>query len=111
MSNLLDELERLTLAMVNRLDEADYEELEAFVEKRESHMEQIAAQEEQKPFLARYSEQVRRILEHDHAIKGRMLALKLEASEALSRMDKGKKQKSAYEAAYSPDSYFFDKRK
>jgi hypothetical protein len=97
--------------MVNRLDEADYEELEAFVEKREALMEQIRTQEEQKPFLANHSERVSRILEHDHAIKGRMLALKLEASDALARMDQGKKQKSAYEAAYSPDSYFFDKRK
>lgn len=77
MDNLLQELEVLTRAMNYQLEDATYEELEAFVEQRQKLVEAIGGEVENCQMTPAQKEILRRILEHDPAIVARMNALRL----------------------------------
>ncbi|ETT80091.1 hypothetical protein C173_00460 [Paenibacillus sp. FSL R7-277] len=111
MDNLLQELEVLTRAMNYQLEDATYEELEAFVEQRQKLVEAIGGEVENCQMTPAQKEILRRILEHDPAIVARMNALRLEAKDGLQKRNQAKAQRNAYETAYTPDSILMDRKK
>ncbi|WP_410512601.1 flagellar protein FliT [Paenibacillus sp. BR2-3] len=111
MDNLIGELEQLTVDLMPRLQEAPYEELEAYVETRQGLVDSIG----EAVTICRPTEgqkqEIRRILEHDSAILARMNALRLEAQDWLQKRNQAKAQRSAYESGYTPDSILMDRKK
>jgi hypothetical protein len=111
MDNLLQELEQLTQVMNHQLDDATYEELEAFVEQRQKLVEAIGEEVENCQMTPAQKEILRRILEQDPAIMARMNAHRLEAQDFLQKRGQAKIQRNAYETAYTPDSFLMDRKK
>ncbi|WP_339220716.1 flagellar protein FliT [Paenibacillus sp. FSL H8-0332] len=111
MDNLLQELEKLTQTIINQLQFATYEELEAFVEQRQKLVEAIGEEVENCQMTLAQKEVLRRILEHDPAIMARMNAHRLEAKDWLQKRNQAKIQRNAYETAYTPDSFLMDRKK
>lgn len=111
MDELILSLDRLTREIVERLEETTYEELELFVEDRQELVDSIAEQVELCPTTSAQKQEINRILEHDNVILDRMNALRLEAQDWLQKRNQAKVQRSAYEAAYTPDSFLMDRRK
>ncbi|MET3548126.1 hypothetical protein ABID47_004754 [Paenibacillus favisporus] len=106
---LIDELELLTSGIVDRLDDVSYEELSRFSDRRAELVNQMVGaglvlNEEDKQRLHSLSA-------HDGAILNKMRLYKKEASEWLFRQGNIKEQRSAYHAGFTPESFFFDKRK
>ncbi|MFD1776627.1 flagellar protein FliT [Paenibacillus rhizophilus] len=113
MDSLISELGRLTDSMLTRLPEAPYEELTAFVEKRQNLVDNIGKQivENHQSLTESQKLAIRSILEHDGAILARMNAHRLEAQDGLHKRNMAKAQRSAYEAGYTPDSILMDRKK
>lgn len=111
MDELITELERLTAGMADSLDQADDQAFSAFVDERQAIIDQLQEQALPPQQAAKYRERVMRLLEHDDHIISRMQQLKDEASEQLAKLKQGREQRQVYEAAYTPDSIFFDRKK
>ncbi|OKP85562.1 flagellar protein FliT [Paenibacillus sp. P32E] len=111
MDELIRSLDQLTREMMGRLQEATYEELEAFVEERQEIVDSIAEQVAICQSTSAQKEEIHRILEHDYALLDRMNVLRLEAQDFLQKRNHAKVQRSAYEAKYSADSILMDRRK
>lgn len=111
MDELIQSLRELTLGITDRLDETTYEELELFVEDRQELVDSIAEQVEICKSTPTQNQEINRILEYDNVILDRMNALRLEAQDWLQKRNQAKVQRSAYEAAYTPDSFLMDRRK
>lgn len=109
MNELLHELNQLTKNVIGRLEQMSYEEMEIFVESRQILSDGIAHKaielgglhSSQKQLLAK-------ILSYDEEIATRLQVLRLEAKSWLERNQQIKIQQSAYQNAYSADSFFFD---
>lgn len=111
MDKWIVELEQLTNQMIARLEIADFEELESFVEKREEIIDNIK-QELSELERQNYGRRVSNLLLTDQLILSRMNKLKDEARQHLLKVQRGRTQKSAYEAEYvTTDSMFFDYKK
>ncbi|AIQ44011.1 flagellar protein FliT [Paenibacillus sp. FSL R5-0912] len=111
MDNLLQELEQLTQVMNQQLEDATYEELEAFVEQRQKLVEAIGKEVEICQMTSAQKDVLRRIMEHDPAIMARMNAHRLEAKDWLQKRNQAKAQRNAYEVGYTPDSILMDRKK
>lgn len=111
MDELILSLNQLTREMMSRLQEATYEELEDFVEERQKLVDAIAEKVACSPSTPAQKREINRILENDNALLDRMNELRMEAKEWLQKRSQAKVQRSAYEAAYSPDSLLMDRRK
>lgn len=111
MDKIIASLMNLTLDQVSRIQSATYEELENFVEQRESLIQELQLQTWSDQQINQYREQVSQVLQYDPIIIGRMEMLKNEAIEGLEKASSARKQKSAYEVSYSAESMFFDKKK
>lgn len=111
MDELIRNLDQLTREVVERLDETTYEELELFVEDRQEFVDSIAEQAEICKSTPAQKQEINRILEYDNVILDRMNALRLEAQDWLQKRNQAKAQRSAYEAAYTPDSFLMDRKK
>ncbi|MFP4975360.1 hypothetical protein ACE6ED_08130 [Paenibacillus sp. CN-4] len=101
----------MTVSLMERLNDATFEELETFVEERQAvvddlvrHLSTTSATDAQKIEIAG-------ILENDGAIQARMNALRLEAQDFLYKRGQAKTQRNAYEAGYAADSILMDRRK
>lgn len=106
---LIDKLELLTSGIVDRLDDVSYEELAEFSDRRAELVNQMVGagltlNEADK-------QRLRSISAHDGAILNKMRLYKTEASEWLFRQGSIKEQRTAYHAGFTPESFFFDKRK
>ncbi|MFC3747570.1 hypothetical protein [Paenibacillus sp. GCM10012306] len=111
MDKLIVDLNSLTQDIMNRLYDLAYEEIEEFVEERQKLVDSLVFEVERgKPTSAQKLE-ITRILEHDPEIMARMNALRLEAQDWLYKRNQAKAQRSAYEAAYTPDSFLMDRKK
>lgn len=116
MDDWIKELERLTESTASRVEQMTHEELLQFVEDRgrlvdqwkQSHPQSVAGQAGWNRDLDR---RVLKLLEHDGAIRARMQALLAEYGGSYNKVQKAKKQKTAYDVEYTPDSLFFDKKK
>lgn len=111
MDELIQSLKELTSGITDRLDETTYEELELFVEDRQELVDSIAEHAEICKSTSAQKQEINRILEYDNVILDRMNALRLEAQDWLQKRNQAKVQRSAYEAAYTPDSFLMDRRK
>ncbi|OMF91065.1 flagellar protein FliT [Paenibacillus sp. FSL R7-0337] len=111
MDELTNELDKLTETLSTHLHDATYEELEAFVERRQKLVELIKQEVEECQPTSAQKDAIRRILEQDPAIMARMNAHRLEAQDFLQKRGQAKIQRSAYEAAYTPDSFLMDRKK
>lgn len=111
MDKLLQQLRQLTEVMISTLEEAAYEDLTEFIQKREQLVNLIlkvplTSQEKQK-----YRAEIQSILEADSLIQSKMRSLKDEAARELNKVDAGRKQKNAYSQEYSPiEGAFFDRK-
>lgn len=111
MDKLIADLEHLTETMVSSLEKADHLELSAFVEERQSIIDRL---QEKIPFSEhpeKYRERILRLLDHDEPIVSRMNQLKAEAGAQLDKIKQGRAQRNVYEAMYTPESAFFDRKK
>ncbi|MGF7050602.1 hypothetical protein J2T13_005152 [Paenibacillus sp. DS2015] len=109
MKKYITELEELTAALLQRIEEVGYEELAMFSEQRARiilHMEQ-----DQAVFAAEDEERLRKLCGYDEVILSTMNSLKQEASEWLLKQGAIKEQKTAYGANYDMESLFVDHKK
>lgn len=111
MDNLIYSLNELTQNLSDQLHESTYEELEVFVEQRQKLVDAIGEEVEKCQMTSAQKEILRRILEHDPAIRARMNAHRLEAKDWLQKRNQAKIQRNAYETAYTPDSFLMDRKK
>ncbi|WP_218093256.1 flagellar protein FliT [Paenibacillus solanacearum] len=112
MDKWIVELEQLTNQMIARLEIADFEELESFVVKREEIIDNMKQQGLSELERQNYGRRVSNLLLTDQLILSTMNNLKDEARQHLLKVQRGRTQKSAYEAEYvTTDSMFFDYKK
>ena len=112
MDKWIVELENLTSQMITRLEIADFEELEAFVEKRGVIIGKIKQQELSGLERQNYGKRLSQLLFTDHLILSKMNKFKDEARQHLLKVQRGRTQKNAYETENATaDSMFFDYRK
>lgn len=102
----LKELYELTLNIVTDLQSISYEKLEQLVELREEVLSALSQSsvtitDEDKSYI-------HAIGTYDIQIVGRMVALRDEASEGLTKLENKRKQRSSYDAQYEGGSYFID---
>ncbi|MEI2283227.1 flagellar protein FliT [Paenibacillus polysaccharolyticus] len=107
----ITQLRLLTQTIMDILYEANYEQLEKFVEERQVIVDRLAEQLSIQPANAGEQNEIIELLNTDQEILVRMNALRLEAQDWLHKRGQAKAQRSAYEAGYTPDSFLMDKRK
>ncbi|KAA8997978.1 hypothetical protein F4V43_17140 [Paenibacillus spiritus] len=111
MANRVDRLEELTLNLLGTLSRAGYEEMASFVEQREEIAQELTASFEQRLPNSEEEEKLRELLAYDNLISSRMRELAAEASQWLLQRNQSKRQRTAYEFSYAPDSMMLDRRK
>jgi antirestriction protein ArdC len=111
MDEWIAELTQLTEDCAHQLERMEYADMERFVEQRERFVEKLRAADPAEADKAEYKRAVDHILRYDALILARMHALKAEAEASLHRTKTAQRQKSAYDAGYTPDSYYFDRKK
>ena len=108
MTALVQGLYEKTTELVKRLEVAEYEEFTALVELREEALHEL---QRRKGLSEEEKRMLRQIGEFDTAIVARMDELKQEAAQGSRRMAQSRHQQKMYQAAYTAESFFFDKRK
>lgn len=89
-----------------------FEELEEFVEKRQVLIDSIREKFSGQSALSIEEEShLKAVLRRDPEIIERMQQLKGEAANWLQHRELAKIQRSAYETAYTPDSFLMDRKK
>ncbi|WP_282938804.1 flagellar protein FliT [Paenibacillus sp. RC67] len=112
MDKYINELEQLTKDLINQSDTVEYEQVVDFVESRGELVGQINRVLEEDPVERElYLERLRNILSYDSKITELIGRLQNEASSQLNKMNAAKQQKNRYEASFSPESMFFDRKK
>ncbi|MCU6792936.1 flagellar protein FliT [Paenibacillus sp. WQ 127069] len=111
MYKVFEQLENATVQMVHNLENATFESLVEFVEQRDLLVEQLRQANYEGDERERYSTVSKRILQHDAVILAKMQALQDEAALHTNKFTSSKKQKSAYEADYTFDGVYMDRRK
>lgn len=111
MDNCILELNKITQDIINRLENCSYEELNDFVEQRQIMIDQLEQHVRKQSIGVIQQNQLRELLKADPVILERMQQLKSEAAKWLQQREQAKAQRSAYEAAYTPDSFLMDRRK
>lgn len=123
MAEWIEQLERLTETAAANIREMTHEELLHFVEERgrlidqarraerESRTAAGAEQSQSKNEGTDLQRRVHKLLAHDAAIRARMEELLREHEGSFGKVQQAKRQKTAYDMEYTPDSLFFDKKK
>ena len=111
MHKLLQSLHRITMEMVDRLEQASIEDIGRFVEKREVIISRIKKMELSSVDMQAHKQQVDDILSYDGIISKRMNELLREAGEGKAKSAQVRKQHDAYVPTYAADSLFFDRKK
>lgn len=108
MNEALVKLFNRTVRIAENIEQTDYKELVRLVSYRGSTIEKLKRQD----VISEEEMQLwQRILAYDEIIKGRMIAIRYEASEGLRKLKQSKMQKKVYAPVYTPHAHFFDKRK
>gem|GEM_PF-864666 len=105
------ELRQLTRTIMDILYEANYEQLEAFVEERQIIIDGLTEQFAVQAASLNEKMEIEQLLSNDHEIVARMNVLRLEAQDWLHKRGQAKTQRNAYESSYTPDSFLMDKKK
>ncbi|MRN54293.1 flagellar protein FliT [Paenibacillus monticola] len=111
MDELIRSLEQLTQGIMGRLNEAPYEELESFVEKRQNIVDSMGERAAIFQPTPAQKQEINRILEDDAAILAAMNSHRLEAQDWLQKRNQAKAQHNAYDTHYAPDSILMDRKK
>lgn len=110
-SSYLTQLQQLTNNIMDVLYEAEYEQLEAFVEERQVIINGLVEQFSLQPASVTEKIEIEQLLGNDNEIVARMNVLRLEAQDWLHKRGQAKTQRNAYESGYTPDSFLMDKKK
>ncbi|MCG7379576.1 flagellar protein FliT [Paenibacillus sp. ACRSA] len=105
------QLEQLTSTIMDVLYEANYEQLEAFVDERQVIVNGLLEQFSLEPASVTEKIEIEQLLGNDQEIVARMNVLRLEAQDWLHKRGQAKTQRNAYESGYTPDSFLMDKKK
>lgn len=117
MADWLNELEQLTFSVMENLKEMTDQELLHFVEERERILDALkrddadSSKDKHADFDGDTRRRIQQLLQYDGMIQARMQAMLSEYGLTFSKVQAAKKQKSAYDIEYTPDSLFFDKKK
>lgn len=105
-------LEQLTKELVSRIGEASFEEIEAYMERRNQLFSYLQRQQLSDTERRAYNSVAIRIDQDTNKIIKRMLELKAVSVAQLNKMASGKKQQQAYyPEPQEYDSVFFDKKR
>lgn len=113
MDKLIIELEELTQRGLLELDSMEYEQVIVFMEQRTLIVDELQGQIPSIRDRILYRGRIQAILSHDQAFLLRMNELKQEATLQLTKLDKSRIQRNAYDmdSAYDVVSVLFDKKK
>lgn len=112
METLIQRLIQLSSELVQRMNECELEEIEAYMEARDIIFAELQQNVPAAEEIVALRNQVERILEMDTVITGRMTVLLTEANREISKINKGRRTKSIYETGfYGDDSVFFDTKR
>ncbi|WP_419890181.1 hypothetical protein [Paenibacillus xylanexedens] len=110
MDDLIKELEQLTQDIMLQIDEVSSDELELFVDMRQSIIDSMLKQGKGEASIPQQA-RLKNIMDNDHAILMRMNSLKIEAKDWLIQRKQAKVQKNAYETSYAVDSIIVDTKR
>ncbi|MEK4076514.1 hypothetical protein MHI01_21870 [Paenibacillus sp. FSL M7-0656] len=110
MDELIKELEQLTQDIMLQIAKVSSDELELFVDKRQSIIDSMLKQDQGKASIPQQA-RLKNIMDNDHAILMRMSSLKIEAKDWLIQRKQAKVQKNAYETSYAVDSIIVDTKR
>lgn len=111
MNEVLVQLEQLTASFLKNLEQTTVEEIELFLENRESLVAQINTLLFNKAYSSDEEQRIIAVLQYDSLIVARMEELKVEAANWLQNREQAKIQRNAYDVSYSAGSIIMDKRK
>lgn len=113
MDKLITELEELTRQGLLDLSSMDYEQVDEFMDQRNLIVDEMLKMVPSLREKIIYRGRIKAVLSHDQAFIARMTELKDEASLQLTKLDKGRTQRNAYDmdSAYDVGSVLFDKKK
>lgn len=111
MDEQIQSLESLTSNLIQQINSLDYEQLEEFVEIRESITNKILSVLNDSKLTEEQKLRLKTILKNDTVILDKMRSLKDEAREWTIRQNQIKAQHNAYDSRHATDSILMDKRK
>jgi hypothetical protein len=111
MHNLVEALQDMTERMAEQIDHVSEEQILFFIDQRELIVQQLQSMNISESDKQHYGTVVGSLLKHDPIILGKLEQLHTEAASGLQRVNFARLQTNAYQTAYTPDSYYFDKRK
>ncbi|MEK4262974.1 MULTISPECIES: hypothetical protein [Paenibacillus] len=107
-NNYIDELERITIDVVNNINTVTYQQLEEFSEERFQLIKLLERYKEELPWEAK--QRLSKLNAYDATIIHKMNILKLDASDWLLKQGTIKEQKTAYGSSYVSESILFDRK-
>jgi hypothetical protein len=111
MHSLVEALTDMTERMVAQIDHVTEDQILFFIEQREQIVQQMQQMDISEVEISQFGGTIRTILKHDPVIIGKLEMLRNEASEGIQKVNLAKMHNNAYTAPYTPDSYYFDKKK
>ncbi|MBO3285301.1 hypothetical protein MKY98_23820 [Paenibacillus sp. FSL M8-0228] len=102
------QLESVTKELIERIHQVSYTELSQYAEQREKISRKIISN--QQKLTEADKKRIKQLSVFDEVILSKMESFKTEASEWLTKKGTIQGQQAAYNAKYTPDSLFFDRR-
>ncbi|MGN9167469.1 hypothetical protein DX902_02685 [Paenibacillus jamilae] len=104
----IEQLEQMVLNLVGRIEQVSFEELVTFTNEREKIAQLIMKRKDS--LTTEDKARLQKLSKFDESILSKMDYLKAEASQWLLKQGVIQEQKSAYNASYTPESMFFDRK-
>jgi isoleucyl-tRNA synthetase len=112
MDSLVQSLQAITEHMIEQLDGVTEEQIQFFIDQRESIVEQLKLMQITEADIEQYGGAVRKLLDYDPIITSKLEELRTEARNHLEKSNIAKVQNTAYNSTYTSDSsYYFDSKK
>ncbi|WP_141336202.1 hypothetical protein [Paenibacillus sp. tmac-D7] len=111
LDKLIQALEQETVSFISKMDVDDTSVVEAFLSRRETLIRCILNEKLSLAEKENYRNSIDRILQYDELVMSKFLEIKEKAQAGMNKVMSGKIQKNGYEASYTIDSVFIDKRK
>lgn len=111
LEGLIERLEQLTSETYRKLDEAGYEELAALAGQRDELVAAISRESVSLADKKRFMPRIQAVLKQDEDIKSKISWFMMDAQQGMNKINNGQKSRAAYDAPYTLDSIFFNKRR
>lgn len=111
MYSLIQSLKDITEHMLEQLDQFTEEQIVFFIDQREQIVQQLQKLDITEADRQQYGSIVQGVLQHDNVITTKLEELRSGASEGIQKVSVARVQNTAYSTPYTPDSYYFDKKK